>query len=144
MSIGVFSDKDQRPTTRQVLHALGSRRPLWERLTHFISDNYQMPGALSFGGKKYGWNVWYRKGGKTLVTLYPQQAYFVAQIVLGKDQAERALHLKLGANARRVIEDAPQLHDGRWLFIKVRSERDVKDVEQLLQTKKRPPRQKAA
>ena len=121
-----------------MFHALGSKQPLWERLTQFITDNYQMPGDLSFGGKKYGWNVWYRKSGKTLASLYPQQNYFVAQVVLGREQVEQALNLKLGKNVRRIIEDAPQLHDGRWLFIKVRSERDVKDIEQLLQIKKRP------
>lgn len=143
MSIGVFLDKDHQPTTQEVFRALGSKQPLWERLTQFISDHYQMPGVLSFGGKKYGWNVWYRKSGKTLVSLYPQQEYFVAQIVLGRDQAAQALKLEFGENVRQVIEDAPQLHDGRWLFIKVRSEKDVEDVEQLLQIKKRPRRQKA-
>lgn len=143
MSIGIFSDKDHQPTTQEVFHALGPKRPHWDRLTQFISDNYQMPGLLSFGGKKYGWNVWYRRGGKTLVSLYPQQGYFVAQIVLGKDQAEQALNLKLGKNVRQAVEEAPQLHDGRWLFIKVRSEKDVKDIEQLLLIKRRPRREKA-
>jgi len=142
MSIGVFSDKDHQPTSREVFDALGSKKPLWEQLTQFIADNYQMPGDLSFGGKKYGWNVWYRRSGKTLASLYPQQEYFVAQIVLGKDQTEQALTLNLGKNVRQVIEDAPQLHDGRWLFIRVRSKKDVKDIEQLLQIKKRPRRQK--
>ena len=46
--------------------------------------------------------------------------------------------LNLGKNVRQVIEAAPQLHDGRWLFIKVRTERDAKDVEALLQIKKQP------
>ncbi len=144
MSIGVFSDKEHQPTPQEISHALGSKQPLWARLTQFISDHYQMPGELSFGGKKYGWNVWYRKSGKTLVSLYPQQEYFVAQIVLGKDQAEQALNLKLGGNVQQVIQKAPQLHDGRWLFIQVRNEQDVQDVEQLLQIKKRTRRQKTA
>jgi hypothetical protein len=72
------------------------------------------------------------------VSLYPQNSYFVAQVVLGSAQAEQALALKLGKNVHTVIEDAPQLHDGRWIFIKVRTPKDVKDVEQLLLIKKRP------
>jgi hypothetical protein len=111
---------------------------LWAKLTQFIADNYQMPGELSFGGKNYGWNVWYCQSGKTLTSLYPQQRYFVAQIVLGKDQVEKALQLKLGKNVRTVLEEAPQLHDGRWLFIKVKTEKDVKDIQELLRVKKRP------
>ena len=138
MSISILSDKKLQPTPKEIREVLGSKLFLWEKLTQFISDNYQMPGELNFGGKNYGWNVWYRRSGKTLVSLYPQQEYFVAQIVLGKDQVEKIIQLKLGKNVRTVFEETPQLHDGRWLFIKVRTEKDVKDIQELLQVKKRP------
>ena len=142
MSIGSFCEKDHQPSTQEILHALGSKQPLWEKLTQFISDNYEIPGLLNFGGSKYGWNLWYRKSGKTLVTLYPNEEYFVAQIVLGRDQAKQALDLKLGRNVQKVMLSTPQLHDGQWLFIKVRTGKDVKDIEQLLQIKKHPRQQK--
>ncbi len=138
MTIGLFTDRDYQPTETAVLEALGAKRSLWEELTQFIADNYPLPGEWNFGGKNYGWNLWFRKSGKSLVTLYPQQDYFVAQIVLGKDQVEQALNLKLGKNVGTVLADTPQLHDGRWLFIKVKTAKDVKDVRQLLQVKRRP------
>jgi hypothetical protein len=136
--VGLFLDKEYQPTEIAVLEALGVKRPLWEELTRFIADNYPSPGEWNFGGKTYGWNLWYRKSGKTLVTLYPQDRYFVAQIVLGKKQVEQALMLKLGKNAATDLTETPQLHDGRWLFIKVKTEKDVKDIQQLLQIKRRP------
>lgn len=138
MTIGLFADKEHQPTSTEVFEALGLKQALWERLTQFIADNYPIPGEWNFGGKNYGWNVWYRKSGKTLVTLYPQKGYFVAQIVLGKNQVEQALTLKLGKNAETVLTETPQLHDGRWLFIKVKTAKDVKDSQQLLQVKRRP------
>ena len=144
MTIGLFVDKEYQPTETAVLEALGAKRPLWKALVQFIADNYPIPGEWNFGGKNYGWNLWYRKSGKTLVTLFPQNGYFVAQIVLGKDQVEQALNLKLGKNVGTVLTETPQLHDGRWLFIKVKSGKDVKDVEQLLQVKRRPRPLKAA
>lgn len=142
MSISAFDDKEHRPTLQEINDTLGSRQPLWQQLLQFIADNYQLPEDLSFGGRKYGWNIWYRRSGKTLVSLYPQKEYFVAQIILGKDQVEKAYQLKLGKNVRTVLEETPQLHDGRWLFIKVRSKKDVNDVQELLQIKKRPRPQK--
>jgi hypothetical protein len=142
MSIGIFLDKENPPTMDEVLNTLDSRRPLWQALTQFIADNYPIPGKWNFGGKNYGWNVWYRKSGKTLVTLYPQQNSFVAQIVLGKDQVEQALGLKLGKNVRTLLRETPQLHDGRWLFIQVKTKKDVKDIQQLIQVKRRPKPQK--
>ncbi len=144
MTIGLFTDKDYQPTATAVFAALGARRPLWEALTQFIAANYPIPGEWNFGGKNYGWTLWYRKSGKTLVTLYPQEDYFVAQIVLGKDQVEQAIALKLGKNVGTILKETPQLHDGRWLFIKVKTARDVKDIEQLLQIKRRPKPQTSA
>lgn len=143
MTIGLFADKDYQPTETAVREALGAKRPLWEALTQFIADNYPIPGEWNFGGKNYGWNLWYRKSGKTLVSLYPQTGCFVAQIVLGKDQVEQALALKLGKNAKTVLAETPQLHDGRWLFIKVKTKQDVADIQQLLQIKRRPRPQSA-
>jgi uncharacterized protein YdeI (YjbR/CyaY-like superfamily) len=138
MPIGLFLDKDFQPTEIAVFEALGAKRALWEELTGFIAANYPIPGEWNFGGKNYGWNLRYRQSGKTLVTLYPQDRYFVAQIVLGKDQVEQALALKLGKNVGTILTETPQLHDGRWLFIKVKSKRDVADIKRLLQIKRRP------
>jgi len=138
MSIGTFLDKDHQPTLPEVFDVLGVKQLLWVKLTQFIANNYPIPEEWNFGGKKYGWNVWYRKSGKTLVSLYPQQGGFVAQIVLGKDQVEQALYLKLGKNVETVLKETPQLHDGRWLFIRVKTEKDIKDIQQLLQVKRKP------
>jgi hypothetical protein len=73
-----------------------------------------------------------------LIALYPQEEMFIAQVVLGKAQAERALDLKLGANMGHMLREAPQLRDGRWLSIPVVKEADLEDVKQLLLVKMRP------
>ena len=86
-----YIDKNHQPSPQESKEALGPSFPLWERLLQFIEDTYQMPGEFSFGGKNYGWNIWYRKSGKSLVSLYPQDKSIVAQVVLGKDQVEKAL-----------------------------------------------------
>jgi len=140
MPIGVFTDKSQPPGVEDLQAAMGNAHPLWERLQRFIETNYQIPGELSYGGKKYGWNLWYRKSGKSLTSLYPQQDHLVAQVVLGRDEGERALALPLGDHVGQMLRDTPLLHDGRWLFIPVMSETDAADVEQLLLVKRRPVR----
>jgi len=131
-------DKSHAPTLQEIQAVLGTTYPLWEKLTRFIAENYPIPVEWNSGGKTYGWNIWYRKSGKTLTTLFPEQGYFIAQVVLGKVQVEQALQLELGENVGRLLRETPQYHDGRWLFIPVRSERDVADVQQLLQVKRKP------
>jgi hypothetical protein len=138
MAIGIFTDKTHMPTEAEMQAAMGAAYPLWQQLLAFIEEKYQMAGELSFGGQKYGWNVWYRKSGKSLVSLYPQTGSFIAQVVLGKDQVEAALGLALGGKVGRMLRETPQLHDGKWLFIPVSSTGEEKDIEQLLLVKKRP------
>ncbi len=142
MSIGIFVEKAHQPSVNELRNALGSRYPLWQMLVTFLQENYALTGEWNFGGIKYGWNLFYRKGGKTLVTLYPQAKSFITQIVLGREQTEHALALRLGKNVGTVLCETPQLHDGRWLFIKTKTAKDIKDIQQLLQVKRRPRPQK--
>jgi hypothetical protein len=144
MATGYFTDRGHRPSPEEVRLALGSRYPLWERLTRFIGAQGQVEEKWSFWGPaKSGWNLRYRKRGKSLVALYPQQERIIAQVVLGKVQAERTYKLKLGDKVSKMLRDAPQLRDGRWLSIPVLSTADADDVEQLLLVKMRPTHRKA-
>jgi hypothetical protein len=143
MSIGIFTDKERQPGQVEIQAALGLAYPLWERLVRFIEDAYGLPGEISFGGRKYGWNIWYRKGGKSLASIYPQGGGFTVQIVLGREQVEKVAGLELGDGVRTVFENTPQLHDGRWLFIPVQSERDVQDIEQIVLVRRKPIREKS-
>lgn len=139
MSMGYFTDRSHQPSPEEIRLALGSLYPLWERLTRFIDTNYQIAGEFSFWGPaKSGWNLRYRKKGKALVALYPQKERIMAQVVLGKAEAERAPSLKLGEKVSKMLREAPQLHDGRWLSIPILNEADAEDVEQLLLVKMRP------
>ncbi len=72
-----------------------------------------------------------------------RMAESVAQIVLGNVQVEQALQLELGEAVGTLLRETPQFHDGRWLFIPVRTARDAEDAKQLLQVKRRPKRAKA-
>jgi hypothetical protein len=141
MTEGHFTNRSHQPSTEEIRSALGSRYPLWERLTRFIDTHYQIAGKFSFWGPaKSGWNLRYRRKGKALVALYPQKERIIAQVVLGKAQAERAQSLELGEKVSKMLREAPQLHDGRWLSIPVLNEADAEDVEQLLLVKMRPIR----
>ena len=141
MTESCFTDRKHQPTLEEIRLALGSCFALWERLTIFIEKSYRIEGIWStWGPAKSGWNLRYRRNGKSLPALHPQRERILAQNVLGKAQAERALQLELGEKISRILQEAPQLRDGRWLFIPVTSESDAKDVEKLLLAKMRPPR----
>ena len=142
MSIGYFLDREHQPSEADMEAALGSSWQWWKTLTDFIAENYQIAPELNFGGKNYGWNLWYRKSGKSLTSLYPQRGSFIVQIVLGKDQTQTALTMEFCREVGRLVRETPQLHDGKWLFIPVKTAAELRDVEKLLLLKKHPLKRK--
>ena len=138
MSISVFSEKLAPPTTEQLRDALGECLPWWDRITGFMQEAYQLPGLLTFGGKNFGWNLWYKRGSRPLLSLYPRAGGLTAQIVLGKKEVEQAVTLPLGEHIARVLRETTPFHDGLWMFIPLESLQDVEDILQLIQVKSRP------
>ena len=133
-----FMDADHVPTEGEIAEALGHSARHWERLTTHIVDAYGIEPTYVPPSRNYGWDVKYRKGGKTLVSLTPDRGGFTALVVLGEKETDAARELDLGDHVRRVFEDARQLRDGRWLFVSVESARDVADIEALLAVKRKP------
>jgi hypothetical protein len=138
MAIGTFTDKGHQPTMEEIHVAVSSKQPLWESLNSFIANGYKLKSYFAFYGKNYGWALRFRKAGKSLLSLYPNEESFTAQIILSQEQAGKASSLGLSKKAIKIIEDAHPYPEGRWLFIKVESEQDLNDVKKLLTVKSQP------
>ena len=133
MSIGAFTDRKHQPMQDEMLSAIGPRLSAWQELIRFIRDNYPSDEDFKFlYGKKYGWALRFRIRGTLLTSLYPTQGGFTAQINLDPAAIEQALEMKLGENVQQAIARATPYPEGRWLFIPVESEADLRDVQRLL------------
>lgn len=144
-------DKNARPSDEDMLDVIG--QPLagaWMRLRRFLVETYDVEPFLQCGGPRYGWNLQHHKGGRPLCEMYPERGSFTALVVLGKKELEQALERleTFGSIVRQALVDTPRYHDGCWMYIRVTDpltcEQDVRDIEQLILIKKKPPRKKAA
>ena len=139
MAIGALVDKRHRPTMEEISSSIGPKNELWEDIERFIGERYRTKRDLAFYGKNYGWAVRFRKAGKALLSMYPGNGSFTVQIVLSETTSRKASGLKLGKNVKNVLDRAHPFPEGRWLFIRMGSRRDVADVKKLLLLKE-PPR----
>ena len=140
-----MSDKAHEPTEKEILDFIGEpAKEAWVEIRRFIEDRYGLVSDTVFYGAKYGWTVRYRKGGKTLCSLFPEKGAFTVLIVLGSKESEIASSLReeLGPKVQKLIGDTQQLHDGRWLWIRLLTTSDVDDVMKLLQVKRKPRKAK--
>ena len=143
---GRMLDKNHRPTQEEMLAHMGKKaKTAWLGLKRLLEHDYGMNPETVFWGKKHGWLVRYRKGGRTLCSLFPEKSGFSALIVLGRKESEKALLSdEPSRKMKDIIRNTSQLHDGRWLWIRVDTIEDVKDVENLLLIKKKPRRSSGA
>ncbi len=133
MSIGAFVDKKYQPSEDEIHRVIGPKLSVWQELVEFIREHYPSDEDFKFlYGKKYGWALRFRKRRQLLTSLYPTESGFTVQINLGPAAIEQTKNMGLGENVREVIEKATPYSEGRWLFISVKSEEDVRDIHQLL------------
>jgi hypothetical protein len=135
-------DGTHAPIEREIEDFIGEpARGAWVNLTRFLKENYDIEPEMIFD-KKHGWDVRYRKSGKTLITLTPEKGAVRILIVLGREESEKALSMRneLSPKMYDLIESTKQLHDGRWLWIRLFQTKDAEDIEKLLPIKRKPKR----
>jgi len=128
------------PTEKEITVFLGEpAKGAWVKLRLFLKESYDIVPETIFD-KKHGWNVRYRKSGKTLITLTPEKGAVRILIVLGREESEKALSMRneLSPKMYKLIENTKQLHDGRWLWIRLFQTKDAEDIEKLLAIKRKP------
>ena len=144
MALSAFADRARPPSLDEMLDVVGDKAGLWHTVSAFMRDTYACPGEAKFYGKSYGWMLWFRVGGRSLLALYPRGGAVTAQITLAPRLVDDALALPLGTVFRRAIEEAHPYPEGRWLFVPLDDADEVEDLKRLVLLKKRPPRARRA
>ncbi len=77
-----------------------------------------------------GWNVKYRKGGRSLCTLYPMSGYFIALVVVGsKEMTEAGLLIpSCCAYTQNLFEATRFSCGGKWMMLDVNNPEVLEDV----------------
>jgi hypothetical protein len=134
-------DGSHKPSDEEIAGFIGGKPgEAWLEIRNFIRDHYDIEPERIFGGAKHGWEIRYRKGGRTFCSITPEKGAVRVLIVLGREEAEKALAIKseLGSRTNEIIDGARQLHDGRWLWLRPSETSDVEDIKKLLQIKRKP------
>ena len=134
-------EKGNVPTDEEIKKFIGKRFVKdWIDLCTFLETYYDFSPETVFYGKKHGWTVRYRRSGKTLCSLFPEVGGFTVLIVLGKKEVEKVEEIlyELSTNLRTQFNNTEQLHDGRWLWIRISSSASLEDIKKILQMKRKP------
>lgn len=128
------------PTEREIIALVGAKEALWAELREYLATHYDHIPELSVGKGEHDWTFRYRKGGKTLVTLSPEENGFCVLVVLGADEVQKVSREKasLSMEVKAVFEISKQYHDGRWLWMHPKSKAELESIKKILAIKRKP------
>ena len=112
----------------------------WITLNNFINDNYNLDRKILFQGKNYGWAVQYKKGKKTIITMFPERRSFTVLLIFGKVEIEAIVNKKkdISNSTFDKIEKTKQYHDGKWVWLKYHDNKLIDDIIKLIKIKRKP------
>ena len=113
---------------------------VWNKLVALIDENYDMERLWNSGGKAWKYEYKYRRGGKTLCSLYARENRIGFMVIFGKDErakfeADKADYLE---ETRAVYAQAQTYHDGKWMMFEPKDTSMFNDFLKLLSIKRKP------
>ncbi len=100
----------QNREIRPTLDEIGAyiRNPLFQNLCSRLQTDYRCKEKIEFSACSWepGWNVKFRKSGKTLCTIYPRESFFRIMVVIGQ---KKRSHLR---SSRRLQQTAQRYLSG--------------------------------
>ncbi len=134
---------EKNPSAGDMTVLLGSQLyDVWKDLCFMIDEKYEMEHLWDHGGKAWTYEYKYRRGGKTLCTLYARENDIGFMIILGKEERVKfeGIRETLSEEVQRNYDEAKIYHDGKWVMYHPKDASMFDDFLQLLAVKRRPNR----
>lgn len=137
--------QDVFPTNQELSEMLGAEKyKVWATVCNLIESLYEMEILR----KNTNWNNWkcehrYRRGGKTLCTLYANEKGFMIQIVFGKEERAKFENEQniYSDEVQSIYNNSTTYHDGKWMSFEPANSL-LEDIQRLLYIKRKPNKNK--
>ncbi|MCI8466205.1 MAG: DUF3788 domain-containing protein [Lachnospiraceae bacterium] len=134
--------KENTPSLEQFMEYI--ENPLWIEFHDWIQSVYEVAPRMEYSrcSMQPGWNIKYKKGGKSLCTLYPMEGYFITLVVIGNKELTEAEFLMPSCSTyvQEIFRDTETGNGQKWMMIEVRDKAVMEDVFKLINLRKPLPR----
>ncbi len=115
---------------------------VWQTLCADIESEYETDRLWGKGFGCWTYEYKYRRGGKTLCTLYARENAICLLVTLGKAEREKfdARRDQFSSRLQEIYDSTQTLHDGKWLWIDLQDSSMNPELLELLHIKRRPNR----
>lgn len=133
-----LQNRSYTPTLAEIGERIGA--PLFPAFCEELQTAFRCAVKIEFSGcsLERGWNVKFKRSGRTLCTVYPREGYFTAMVVVGRREKEAAEALLPDCvpELREIYERTREGNGQRWLMIDLEDPGALyQDVLRLLQVR---------
>ncbi len=132
MALSAFDDKLKTPQPEELAATLGNAFVFWNELKAMIESRFR-PVSFEWGftSKTTGWGLRVKSDKRTILYMTPCEGYFLASFALGEKAVKAAHQSDLPTTVLKIIDSAKKYAEGRGVRLKVRSARDVRNLDKL-------------
>lgn len=103
--------------------------PLFEAFCQYMDEEYKAVCRIEYSKDVWarGWNVKFKKAGKSLCVVYPKEKYFTVLVVVGNKERERVENLlpQMSEEIRELYQTTKEGNGQRWLMIDIHGDNRV-------------------
>ena len=97
------------------------KNPLFQKFCLEIKSKYNITEKIEYSSCswEHGWNIKFKKSGKSLCTIYPRESYFTVLVVVGKKEKDfvESLLPDCTAELQEIYSQTKEGCGQRWLMI---------------------------
>ncbi len=120
-------DRTRRPALED-LSAL-VRNPVFDAFCQEVAETWQCAPVIEYSGcsMEPGWNVKFRKAGRSLCTVYPREGFFTVLVVVGQREkpAVEAILPDCSPELRDLYHATREGNGQRWLMADLEDQGDL-------------------
>jgi hypothetical protein len=127
-----FIGRKERPTDPDLEEALGSAKPVWDRLISELAAEHEVAiQEWKCYSPKAGWSLRLLRGKRTIVWLAPCAGCFRVAFILGDKAVAAAHQARLPARVLQLLDQAPKYPEGTGLRMEIRHTKDLPAIMKL-------------
>ncbi len=127
--------KDKKPTYDEINKFIDN--DLWITFNSHLKKIYGIKPYLSYSScsMQKGWNIKYKKSSKSMCTLYPMSGYFIALVVIGNKEKEKAdvLMASCSSYIKKLYNETTTFNNTKWLMININDNEVLEDTLKLIE-----------
>ncbi len=135
-----LKDKSYCPTLEEIGEYINN--PVFTEFCSEIKNVYKCNEKIEFSScsLEKGWNIKFKKAGKTLCTIYPRECYFTVMVVVGRKEKESVEEVlpECTPELQRIYNRTTEGNGQRWLMIDLEDKEELyRDLLRLIQIRRK-------